>query len=417
MKSRCFFEVSPKRTSLIMGGPGEQNTTNEVTVSRANDPSEPLLDRDREPDPVDSAADVKSDTVVQVNDGLDESSPTSAGANQVQSPLSDNEAAKEPLIASTSETKSSGSSTLLTEVGHARGDIDDSFVEPAPAAPPKSVRLQSLDVFRGITIAWMIFVDNVGASWPSVDHSAWDGAAPADFVMPSFDFIVGVAAVFSLHRFTKEGATTGDRCAATKKIIIRFVKLFLLGIATQCGVDLFVYNMSMLRIMGILQRVACCYLVAALAEVWSCNCCCSSRFELPDSYNRPGCGGVLSDHFAIIRQHGSQFVVGIILISVHLAILYGVDVPDFEDGDRPGVSIKCGRGVLTPACNAAAHVDRLIFGVNHMYFPANGGGDGRGVTFQRLDVCSSCAPGACGNFTAGLWPEGKGVCYLFANGT
>ena len=65
-----------------------------------------------------------------------------------------------------------------------------------PAAPKKGKakeRLGSLDVFRGLTIAWMVFVDNVGASWPMVDHCPWDGVSLADFVMPHFDFITGMS--------------------------------------------------------------------------------------------------------------------------------------------------------------------------------------------------------------------------------
>ena len=205
-----------------------------------------------------------------------------------------------------------GNEPLGVVDGQSVEDEDDAD-DMGPAAPTKSIRLQSLDVFRGITIAWMIFVDNVGASWPEVDHSPWDGASPADFVMPNFDFIVGVAAVFSLSRFTSPSASGGDRCAATKKIIVRFVKLFLLGIATQCGVSLFVYNLSQLRIMGILQRVACCYLVAALAEVWCCGPAC-----LPLPTKTSGLKGFLADHFAVVRHYASQFVLGSILVTLNL---------------------------------------------------------------------------------------------------
>ena len=193
--------------------------------------------------------------------------------------------------------------------------------------------------------------------------------------------------------------------AKKAKIIWRFVKLFVIGILTQCGVDLFVYNMSRLRIMGILQRVACCYLVAALAEVWQCPC--ADKSDRPSSFGAGSCRALLADHMTVVKQYASQFVVGILLISLHLGILYGVDVPDFVGGGINGTNVTCGRGVLTPACNAAAHVDRLFFGVEHMYFPSNGGGDGKDVTYQRLPECSSCYPGKCGNFSAGLWPSDK----------
>jgi predicted acyltransferase len=63
----------------------------------------------------------------------------------------------------------------------------------------KGERLVSLDVLRGITIALMIFVDFCGESTPAIDHSPWDGVKLADFVMPSFDFIVGISLVKSMQ--------------------------------------------------------------------------------------------------------------------------------------------------------------------------------------------------------------------------
>jgi heparan-alpha-glucosaminide N-acetyltransferase len=56
--------------------------------------------------------------------------------------------------------------------------------DPLPAPRKSSQRLQSLDVARGVTIALMIFVDNVGDTWPHVDHTPWNGIRLADFVMP-----------------------------------------------------------------------------------------------------------------------------------------------------------------------------------------------------------------------------------------
>ena len=55
----------------------------------------------------------------------------------------------------------------------------------------------------------------------------------------------------------------------------------------------------------------------------------------------------------------------------------------------------CGRGDLSPQCNAQSYVDDLIMSKNHMYWPANGGGPGASVTYQRMPECSACAPGKC----------------------
>lgn len=102
-----------------------------------------------------------------------------------------------------------------------------------PAAERKGVRLVSLDVLRGITIALMIFVDFAGESWAAVDHAAWDGARLADFVMPSFDFIVGVSVVMS-QRAAPAGASRGSQWARLRAVLLRAAKLFILVIRCRC---------------------------------------------------------------------------------------------------------------------------------------------------------------------------------------
>ena len=72
------------------------------------------------------------------------------------------------------------------------------MTNPAPAS--KSVqRLLSLDVLRGITIAFMILVNNNGGSgsWGFMNHAAWNGLTPTDLVFPTFVFVVGISIVFA----------------------------------------------------------------------------------------------------------------------------------------------------------------------------------------------------------------------------
>src|ERR1700761_29727 len=65
---------------------------------------------------------------------------------------------------------------------------------------PPSTRLVSLDVLRGITVAFMILVNNNGdgerAYW-ALKHAVWSGFTPTDLVFPTFLFLVGISAVFS----------------------------------------------------------------------------------------------------------------------------------------------------------------------------------------------------------------------------
>jgi predicted acyltransferase len=62
-----------------------------------------------------------------------------------------------------------------------------------------SKRLVSLDVFRGITIASMILVNNTtGKTHPQLVHIQWNGWHITDLIFPFFLFIVGVALVYSI---------------------------------------------------------------------------------------------------------------------------------------------------------------------------------------------------------------------------
>src|ERR1700748_120681 len=74
----------------------------------------------------------------------------------------------------------------------------------------KPQRLISLDVLRGLTIAFMILVNNNGneaaAYWP-LKHSAWNGCTPTDLVFPTFLFLVGITTVFSTVSRLSKGAT------------------------------------------------------------------------------------------------------------------------------------------------------------------------------------------------------------------
>ncbi|RYR02189.1 hypothetical protein Ahy_B06g081012 isoform G [Arachis hypogaea] len=64
--------------------------------------------------------------------------------------------------------------------------------------PPKTKRVASLDIFRGLTVALMVLVDDAGGQWPMIGHAPWNGCNLADFVMPFFLFIVGMAIPIAL---------------------------------------------------------------------------------------------------------------------------------------------------------------------------------------------------------------------------
>lgn len=91
-------------------------------------------------------------------------------------------------------------------------------------------RLLSLDILRGLTIILMIIVNDPG-SWSHVYapllHVEWNGITPTDYVFPTFLFIVGVSIVLSLNKQTEKGKS---RLELTKKIVLRSIKIYLVGI-------------------------------------------------------------------------------------------------------------------------------------------------------------------------------------------
>jgi len=122
-------------------------------------------------------------------------------------------------------------------------------------------RLASLDIFRGLTIAFMIIVNTPG-SWdyvyPPLRHSSWNGCTPTDLVFPFFLFIVGVAMWFSFRKYGHE-INAGSLLRISRRTLSIFAIGILLAILSNLGRDF-----SSLRIMGVLQRIALAYGIASL---------------------------------------------------------------------------------------------------------------------------------------------------------
>jgi predicted acyltransferase len=137
------------------------------------------------------------------------------------------------------------------------------MTNPALASSPVQ-RLLSLDVVRGITIAFMIMVNNNGGSgsWGFMNHAKWNGLTPTDLVFPTFVFVVGASIVFAFDARLARGATRSQMAWHTLR---RAVILFLLGIVVN-GFPFF--ELDHLRIYGVLQRIAVCYLVVGLFYLW-----------------------------------------------------------------------------------------------------------------------------------------------------
>ena len=133
---------------------------------------------------------------------------------------------------------------------------------PGVGNPPQ--RLIALDVLRGITIAFMIMVNNNGGpgSWGFMNHAQWNGLTPTDLVFPTFVLVVGASIAFAFEARLKRGATRTQLAWHTVK---RAVILFLLGIVVN---SFPFFELVHMRFYGVLQRIAVCYLVVGLFYLW-----------------------------------------------------------------------------------------------------------------------------------------------------
>jgi predicted acyltransferase len=139
---------------------------------------------------------------------------------------------------------------------------------PSLSLKPLSNRLVCLDVFRGLAVAGMILVDNPGsddgAYW-AIKHAQWNGWTPADFIFPSFLFLVGVSMVLSFSARLRGGESRQQILfhAFKRSLILIAIGLFV-NVSPIVGVDFHAW-----RFYGVTQRIALCYFAAAILVLWS----------------------------------------------------------------------------------------------------------------------------------------------------
>ena len=239
-------------------------------------------------------------------------------------------------------------------------------------------RLVSLDVFRGITIAGMVLVNNPG-TWASIygplKHAEWHGITPTDYIFPFFLFIVGVAIPIAFAKRLRDGVDRG----VYVKILTRSLSIFGVGIAMSAipffvysetaipaflkillvlsysaalffylrgrvalgltialvsglivtafwllGTQVEPYNPETMRIMGVLQRIAVCYLIVSLIYLHT--------------------------------NWKQQLIIGIALLLIYWILLVAVPVPGCEVTT-----------IDDKACNLAAWIDRVVLTEPHIW--------------------------------------------------
>jgi predicted acyltransferase len=129
---------------------------------------------------------------------------------------------------------------------------------------PGAERLLALDVFRGLTIAGMLLVNNPGnwgAIYPPLAHAAWHGWTPTDLIFPFFLFIVGITTHLSLESRRARGAS--ER-AIVRQVLRRAALIILFGLLIHAFPFWPERQWTEIRIPGVLQRIGVAYLFAAL---------------------------------------------------------------------------------------------------------------------------------------------------------
>ena len=198
-------------------------------------------------------------------------------------------------------------------------------MEPAVPAGGKPERLLSLDVFRGLTVAAMLLVNNPG-TWSAVydplEHAAWHGWTPTDLIFPFFLFIVGVSMAFSILPRLEWGDARGRLFArAAKRGAILIGLGLLLAAFPYYNLDL-----SHLRLPGVLQRIGLAFTLAAAVVLFT--------------------------------GRRAQAAVTAALLLGYWAAMMLVPVPGGRAGD------------LSRDGSLAAYVDRAVLGTNHLWASA-----------------------------------------------
>lgn len=192
-------------------------------------------------------------------------------------------------------------------------------------------RYVSLDVLRGLTVAFMIIVNNPGSRsnvFLPLKHAAWDGCTPCDLVFPFFMFCVGTSMAFALAKYSSL------TLQAAGKVFKRGALLYLVGLfltafpfyPAEMNPELSFWEnwvnwAGELRILGVLQRIALCYVVGSLLVLW-------------------------------LRKPVKLICAALVMAATYVGLLVAFAGPE---------------GAFTIEGNFARQVDLAVLGENHMY--------------------------------------------------
>ena len=245
-------------------------------------------------------------------------------------------------------------------IPRSNSEVESENAGPVEASQPRETRIsrrvKSLDAFRGLAIVLMIFVNYGGGGYWFFAHARWNGLTVADLVFPWFMWIMGVSIAISTRSKLRNAI---PRMTIYWGVVRRSCVLFLLGLTVNSigGRN----DLDTLRIPGVLQRFAVCYLVVGILESTYMR-----REEVDDSDEDNG--ATFRSAIKDISSAKIQWLIVIILVVIHQLITQCLPLPD---GCPTGYVGPGGlhEGGLYANCTggAAAVADRAIFGLKHIY--------------------------------------------------
>lgn len=247
-------------------------------------------------------------------------------------------------ISSTSTTDDDGQETPTS---------DSAQLVPSELVPAiqqlQQTRVNSLDAFRGITIALMIFVNYGGGKYWFFQHSPWNGLTAADIVFPWFAWIMGVGIALSVRSKLRSGS--GRSSIIYAKVFVRVEYLIILGLFFS---NIRSNNLTTFRFPGVLQRLAFSYLIVAFLE--------SILMKRQPNFQY-GRWVILQD----ILDSWAQWITIIFIVAAHTAITFHLPVPGCPTGYLGPGGLHDHKMYQNCTGGAAGYIDRRVFGNSHIY--------------------------------------------------
>jgi len=291
---------------------------------------------------------------------------------------------------------------VLLEAEGARGTGAAAGAAAAAAAaassgnkPRSSGRIHSIDTFRGISLALMIFVNYGGGGYDAFfDHSRWNGLTVADLLFPWFTFLSGVSMAIAFASERRRGSTPVQQA---RRVLWRSAKLYMLGCFLNDG-----SAFNEWRVIGVLQYFAAASLVVGLLEAFLHPDSGAESAESPPSAALPA---TLADALRLeVVRYAWQWAVMGVLALVYLLVQFFLPLSGgCPTGYIGAGGLADGGAYLGLGCTGGAHraVDLMLFGERHIYHDVDKGVPVSSATCSEVYRCDVYDPeGALGMLSA-----------------